>query len=129
MPKPGDVIEGHGGFRLKIIRNDPEVLEMEATYPGDAGMPPVHWHPSQTERFEVLEGEVTAIVDGESIYKQGDSFEVPPGVGHQMAANGPTRTNWQTRPALRTADFFAALGSGSANEDTLKEYAPEFRLA
>src|SRR3954470_6695699 len=99
MPGSGDVIHGINGFRLQIVRNDADCLEMEAHYPGDGSMPPVHWHPSQSERFEVLEGEVTARVDGaESTYEAGDVFEIPAGAHHQLGANRPTRLNWQTRP-------------------------------
>ena len=57
MAQEGQEIEGFGGFRLRILRLDDEVLEMEASYPGDGNLPPEHFHPSQAERFEVLEGE------------------------------------------------------------------------
>jgi Cupin domain len=93
---------------------------MEATYSGEAGMPPEHLHPSQEERFEVLEGSMrTNIGNEERVYKAGEVFEVPAGTPHQMAAQGPTRMRWEVRPALRTAEFFERLygeGPGSARE-------------
>ena len=115
---------------------DGELLEMEASYSGEAAMPPEHLHPKQAERFEVLEGRMRAIVDGEErVYEEGESFDVPPETPHQMAAEGPTRMRWEVKPALRTAEFFERLygeGPGSAREmgdAFLTEFEDEFRLA
>ncbi len=120
MAQAGQEIEGFGGMRLRFDRIDPEVLEMEATYSGEAGMPPLHLHPEQSERFEILQGSMRAkIGDEERVYEAGEVLEVPAGTPHQMAAEGPTRTRWQVRPALRTAEFFERLygeGPGSARE-------------
>jgi len=127
-------------MRLRLIRTgketDGELLEMEASYTGEAGMPPEHLHPKQAERFEVLEGRMRAIVDGEErVYEEGESFDVPPGTPHQMAAEGPTRMRWEVKPALRTAEFFERLygdGPDSAREmgeSFVSEFEAEFRLA
>ena len=109
---------------------------MEASYSGEAGMPPEPLHPRQVERFEVLEGRMRTIIDGEErLYEQGESFEVPAGTPHQMAAEGPTRTRWEVKPALRTAEFFERLygdGPDSAREmgeRFFAEFSEEFRLA
>jgi hypothetical protein len=51
-----------------------------------------------------------------------------------MAAEGPTRTRWEVKPALRTAEFFERLygeGPGTAREmgqSFVAEFEPEFRL-
>jgi mannose-6-phosphate isomerase-like protein (cupin superfamily) len=136
LAEPGQEIDGFGGIRLRFVRVDPEVLEMEASYSGEAGMPPSHLHPNQAEHFEVLEGSMRAIVDGEErVYQVGESFEVPLATPHQMAAEGPTRMRWEVRPALRTAEFFERLygeGPGSARqmgESFFAEFTDEFRLA
>jgi quercetin dioxygenase-like cupin family protein len=135
MPEAGQEIEGFGGTRLRLVRTDAEVLAMEASYSGEAGMPPEHLHPKQSERFEVLEGAMRAVVDGEErTYVVGESFEVPVGTPHQMAAEGPTRMRWEVRPALRTAEFFERLyGSGpdsarELGESFFAEFTDEFRL-
>jgi hypothetical protein len=135
VAQAGQEIEGFGGMRLRLIRTDDELLEMEATYSGEMGMPPEHLHPKQAERFEILEGSMRAIVDGkEHVYEQGESFEVPAGTPHQMAAEGPTKTRWQVRPALRTAEFFERLyGTGPESAQELgqaffAEFDQEFRL-
>lgn len=141
MALAGDEIEGFDGMRLRLVRTgvetDGELLEMEASYSGEAGMPPEHLHPRQVERFEVLEGAMRTIIGGEErVYGQGESFEVPAGTPHRMAAEGPTRLHWEVRPALRTAEFFERLyGSGpdsarssSSIAEFLAEYDEEIRL-
>jgi mannose-6-phosphate isomerase-like protein (cupin superfamily) len=136
----GQEIDAFGAMRLRLVQTgdetDGELLEMEATYSGEAGMPPEHLHPKQAEHFEILEGAMRAIVAGEErVYQAGESFEVPVGMPHQMAAEGPTKMRWEVRPALRTAEFFERLygsGPGSAQElgeAFFAEYADEFRIA
>jgi quercetin dioxygenase-like cupin family protein len=131
----GQEIEGHAGFRLRLVRTaaetDGELLAMEASYGGAAGMPPEHVHPAQVERFEVLEGAMQTIVDGaQRRYEAGEAFEVPAGIPHQMAADGPTRMRWEIRPALRTAEFFERLhgtGPDSAREaESIADFLAEF---
>jgi Cupin domain len=120
VPGAGEEIEGFGGMRLRFITVEPGELIMEATYSGEAPMPPSHLHPSQAEHFEILEGLMrTNIGNEERVYEAGEAFEVPAGTPHQMAAQGPTRMRWEVRPALRTAEFFERLygeGPGSARE-------------
>lgn len=140
MAHQGQEIDAFGAMRLRLVQTGDEtggeLLEMEASYTGDAGMPPEHVHPKQTERFEVLEGAMrTNIGDEERVYEMGEAFVVPAGTPHQMAAQGPTRTRWEVRPALRTAEFFERLygeGPGSAREmgeSFFAEYSDEFRLS
>jgi len=45
----GDEIEGPNGYRLRFVRNDGDVLELEADYSGRGGPPPEHLHPGQDE--------------------------------------------------------------------------------
>ena len=42
----GDEIEGPNGYRLRFVRNDGEVLKMEAIYAGRGDLPPSQLHPS-----------------------------------------------------------------------------------
>lgn len=141
MAHAGQEIHGPDGFRLLLVRTGAEtggeLLEMEATYGGTGGLPPEHLHPRQAERFEVLEGAVRTIVDGEERrYERGETFDVPAGTPHQMAGDGPARVRWEVRPALRTAEFFERLhgdGPDSARNassivDFLAEFAEELRL-
>jgi hypothetical protein len=119
---------------LRLVSISPERLEMEARYSGEGGMPPVHLHPRQTERFEVLEGRMETVIGGEAAtYEAGMTFEVPPGTAHQMRADGPARTRWEVTPALRTAEFFERMYTApprNADEGAafLEEFGDEFRL-
>jgi quercetin dioxygenase-like cupin family protein len=139
MPHQGQEIQGFGGHTLRLIETGDEtggeLLAMEASYSGEAGMPPEHLHPNQAEHFEVLEGTMRVIVDGdEKLYGEGESFDVPIGTPHQMGAEGPARMRWEVRPALRTAEFFERLygtGPDSARELGEKffaEFSDEFQL-
>ena len=132
MAHAGQEIEGYGGFRLKLVTTGAEtggeLLEMEATYGEDAVLPPEHLHPSQDERFEVVEGAVLTVIDGvERRYETGEAFEVPAATRHQMTGDGPAKVRWQVRPALRTAEFFERLYSG-AGEDLREEFSAEIRF-
>jgi len=135
MARAGQEIEGSGGFRLLLVRIEDDLLEMEATYRGSADLPPEHLHPRQAERFEVLEGKVRAVIDGdERSHAAGEVFDVPAGTPHQMTGDGPARVSWQVRPALRTAEFFERLygsgpdSAGALGMDFLAEFGDEFRL-
>ena len=113
MAQSGEQISNGAGMSLRFLKTaadtDGEVLEMEATYEPSSGQPPEHFHPHQAERFEILEGTVGARIDGEEReLHAGETLEIEAGVPHTMWNPGPgrARTRWQTRPALRTEDFF-----------------------
>ena len=128
MPRTGQELGGDA-FRIRFVRIDDDVLEMEARYAGDGTLPPEHLHPRQAERFEVLDGAVRTIVGGEERrYEAGESFDVPAGTPHQMTGDGPARVRWEVRPPLRTAEFFERLLTGRAGPDFLSEFRDELRL-
>jgi mannose-6-phosphate isomerase-like protein (cupin superfamily) len=119
----GNVYEG-GPVRLEFLRTaaetDGALHEMRATYEAGSPVPPVHLHPAQDERFEVLEGALTFVVDDvEAIVAAGDTIEVPRGAVHQVHNGGgvPAVAIWQTRPALRTGEFHDELHVATAAED------------
>lgn len=125
-----------GSYRLRLIRTAAEtggeLLEMEAEYGPDSAMPPEHLHPSQDERFEVLEGAMVTVIDGlEQRYETGSVFEVPAGTPHQMRGDGGARIVWQVTPALRTAEFFEGLYGGATAADFagfLEKFTDEIRF-
>lgn len=138
MPEVGQEIRRANGFVVKIVRLEDEVLEVEAHYRGDAPLAQAHYHPSQDEHFEVKSGRIHAVIDGDEVWHgEGEKFEIPAGVTHQMAAEGPTVLGWEIRPALRTAEFFERFYSyldngfpeGMSREDFLAEYGDVFRLS
>lgn len=64
---------------------------------------------AEYKRFTVLEGRLTAKVDGvEHELGDGEVLEIPRGSVHQMwnAASEPAKVTWETRPAGRTEDWF-----------------------
>jgi quercetin dioxygenase-like cupin family protein len=129
MAHAGQELEGPNGVLLRLVQLDDDLLEMEATYEEAASLPPEHFHPRQAEQFEVLEGSFRAIIAGaEHHFEPGETFEVPVGTLHQMAAEGPARLKWEVRPALRTAEFFERLYSGNPGADFLEEFSEEIRF-
>jgi quercetin dioxygenase-like cupin family protein len=132
MAHEGQELEGPNGLRLRFVRITEDLLEMEARYPEEGSLPPPHLHPRQNERFTVLDGVVLAVIDGrEAHFDEGETFDVPAGMIHQMAGDGSARVKWQVRPALRSAQFFEDLYTGAAAADPggfLERYEDEIRL-
>jgi quercetin dioxygenase-like cupin family protein len=129
-----------------VLRDAPNLIEVEGSWGPSGSPPPKHFHPDQDERFEVLEGVLTARVDGEEReLRPGDVLEIPRGAVHQMwnAGDSPARATWQTSPAGRTGGWFEAIhelrasgrvgGNGMpgplAFGAYLTEYRDVFRLA
>jgi quercetin dioxygenase-like cupin family protein len=97
---------------LRIVRHTPEELEVEATWGPGGKPPPPHLHPYQDEEFVVQSGRMTASIDGnERTLEAGDRLVIPRGTPHKMwNSGGETATAlWRTRPAGRTADWFATI--------------------
>lgn len=149
MARTGDVFTLHDGERVTVrtpaAETNGELLEVEAEWAPLEHRPPVHFHPAQTERFEVREGELSVEVEGAThVLRTGDSFDIPRGAVHKMWNSGETttRASWQVRPALRTEEFFATVhglrASGHRNRAgmltplaagaVLAEYRDEFRV-
>lgn len=106
-----------------------ELLEVEATWTAGGDLPPAHLHPAQHEHFEVVEGTLRVLVgDAERLLEAGDTLDIPAGTVHAMtASNGPARAIWQTRPALRTEEYFAKMDGALSHGGSLLAYAPVFR--
>jgi mannose-6-phosphate isomerase-like protein (cupin superfamily) len=131
---------------LTIRESSSQVLEVEGRWGAGGKPPPAHYHPDQDEHFEVLEGTLTAKLDGEERdLGPGETLDIPRRTPHQMWNRGEVdaRAIWQTRPAGRTEDWFRALdrlfregrvgGNGMPSPVAygvyLTEYRDVFRLA
>jgi glyoxylate utilization-related uncharacterized protein len=102
-------IAGYGST-ISFVDASSERVVVEIAYDGNGLKPPTHLHPKQEERFEVLEGEINVLLDGERrALRQGDTLTIPPGTPHRMWADEPARQRWETRPAQKTARFFETL--------------------
>jgi quercetin dioxygenase-like cupin family protein len=131
---------------VEVRSSTPDALEVEAVY-GEANKPPPkHLHPAQEEHFEVLAGTLRARVgDQDYVLDPGDTLDIPAQTPHQMWNGGAeeARVLWQTRPRLRTEQWFTALDAlqrqGRVGKDgmpgplafgaMLTEYSDVFRLA
>ncbi|GGB67070.1 cupin [Knoellia flava TL1] len=96
---------------LTVLSSTPDALELECVWqPGTP--PPTHWHPTQHEHFDVLEGELTVVLDGDQrVLAAGDALDIPPRTAHRMwnAGSDPCRASWTVRPAERTEELFRTM--------------------
>lgn len=84
-----------------------ELVEVESTYQAGGQQPPVHYHPGQEERFEVLAGTVEILLgEGTRTLREGEVLTIPAGTSHSLWSMTGGRVNWQTRPAGKTEAFF-----------------------
>jgi len=123
--------------RLTIVEERPERLVVEVLYERSDNRPPPHLHPGQDEHFEVLEGRLHVLVDGEQrVLEAGEAIDVPRGATHQMwSPDGEVRARWETAPAGRTGEWFRHLdrvrreGDWESFPELLREYGDVFVLA
>lgn len=113
-------------FTITSEDSQGQLHEMLATYRPDSALPVAHLHPRQSERFTVLQGEMWCLVDGvETTLRAGDTLDIPAGSVHQMRNPGAESAvvTWQTRPALRTADFHVRIAAARRTGDVSKVLA------
>jgi quercetin dioxygenase-like cupin family protein len=117
MITPGQTLENpvtgeRFTFTDTAATTDGELLAFDfALRPGGA-VPIPHVHPIQTERFEVLEGQMRFRVGLRTrLAGPGDVVEVAPGVAHSFANAGgeEARLRVEVRPALAMEDMFAEV--------------------
>jgi mannose-6-phosphate isomerase-like protein (cupin superfamily) len=107
------------GETLEVLERKPDALVLEASYAPGGSAPPAHYHPSQDEHFEVLEGALQVEVDGaRRQLRAGETLDVPRGKAHRMWNPDavPARSRWETRPPGRTEQWFAALAALQGTE-------------
>lgn len=88
-----------------------EVHEQRVEYVPGSPFPPEHLHPRQDEVFSVESGQMEFVVAGKrTLVGPGEQLTIPRGTPHQ-ARNASSEVQaivrWETRPALRTTDFFS----------------------
>ena len=115
------------GETVTIRESSPDLLEVEGAWAPEGKPPPPHFHPSQDEHFEILEGTLTARVDGEERdLGPGDTLDIPRGAKHQIwnRTGSPARALWQTRPARRTESWFRSIGASTARVASARTGCP-----
>ncbi len=116
MAKAGDVFELNDGEKVMVrtasADSDGQLLEVEAEWVPKRHRPLPHFHPSQDEHFEILDGEVSVKLGREQrVLRAGDSVDIPRGTIHTFWNSGSTvaRAKWEVRPAQRTEFFFETV--------------------
>jgi len=120
---------------VQVMASSPVMLELESTWLPGGSPPRTHWHPTQSEQFEVLEGALTVEIDGQPVrvLRPSDPLQVPPRTAHRMwnASTEVTRASWLVTPAQRTEKMFRTI-DGGLNPVTamvfLWKYRREMRL-
>jgi mannose-6-phosphate isomerase-like protein (cupin superfamily) len=101
---------------LTVESSTEHALEVEAVYqPGSP--PPSHWHPTQSEHFEIRTGTLRVIYGrADRILRPGDTVDIPAGVPHQMWNEGevPAVVSWRTSPRGRTEQWYARVAQLNA---------------
>ena len=109
MATTGDIWDfSPGSMAVTITKaaadDDDGISIMEIVQGPTAPVPPLHVHPTQEERYEVLSGTMTVTENGtEHILRPGDSHTVPPGVPHTYRVGGSDDLRFRThhRPGAR----------------------------
>ena len=117
MAKVGDTLrQGRTDelvFRTTTADSGGAYVEVEARYASMVDVrPPVHCHPEQDERFQVLDGELTFEIEGErTTVGAGGHLDLPRGRYHTVWNDSPepTRFLWRTTPALSTEAMYETL--------------------
>ena len=128
-PVTGEVLVFH---RTSEQTNGESVLVETIVRPGGF-VAAAHVHPYQSERFEVLEGQLGLRVgEKELIAKPGDVALVPPGTAHRFwnAGEGKARFLCEVRPALRFESLIETMFTLAAEGKTNRRGMPNpLRLA
>src|SRR5436190_311140 len=92
-----------------------DLLVVESWVDPGGGVTP-HVHPSQHERFEVLDGECTFTVGRDKVVKRaGEAAEVPPGTRHAYANKGTVQLHMrcEVTPPMTLEEFLTDVAAMS----------------
>jgi mannose-6-phosphate isomerase-like protein (cupin superfamily) len=139
MIRTGDTLENTAtGERLTFLATsgdtDGEAVVVECTvHPGGA-VCSGHVHPAQSERFAVVEGELSMKVGGKKLQlAAGETASVEPGTAHKFwnAGDEPVTFVCEIRPALQFESLVETMFALAADGKTGKKGMPRnpFRLA
>ena len=139
MIRAGDTIENPiTGERVTFLKTaadtDGEVVVIDTTVAPDGFVAAEHIHPYQSERFEILLGEVEFKLGKEIVVtKPGDVVMVEPGTPHRfrnLSDKEEIRFRTEVRPALSFETFLQTMyGLASDGKTNKKGFPNPFRLA
>jgi quercetin dioxygenase-like cupin family protein len=138
MIRTGDILENPvTGERMRFLKSASEtggeLVQVELTLAPNGTVAAAHLHPSQTERFEIVEGTVGFKVGRRKMTaKAGDVLTVEPGTAHKFwnAGGGEARFVAEVRPALEFERLIETMFALAADGKTNKKGMPNpLRLA
>lgn len=124
MLEPGFTVHSPRGTIIEVLANAPDRFVLRRTLPPGTGKTPAHVHLDGVERFRLLAGRATGVVDGvERALEAGQAMEVPAGTSHVHPHTGEDRAVVEhviePRPRFVSV-FFASyltwLGEGRVDE-------------
>ena len=129
-PKSGERIT----FRATSAQTGGELLAIDLELPAGRRVPgPLHRHPLQEERFEVVAGTMRFRVGRKTVVAEaGETVVVPAGVRHDFANAGTdaAQVRVEIRPALRMEEMFRTVVSLAQEGRTTRTGMPRpFDLA
>jgi mannose-6-phosphate isomerase-like protein (cupin superfamily) len=132
MVEPGNrpaIVNPLSGERITILEAcaSGDVLVWELLLAPGGQVPSGHAHPSQEERFTVLQGRMRFRVGWRRLVADpGDTVVVPPGTSHHFANPGPVpaRVKVRTTPALRMADLLETAAALAQEQYTAGRSLP-----
>lgn len=111
-------------FVLTAAETGGELLRIETVNPPSGVFEPLHVHPHQESRAEVVSGTLRFVVDGhERRLGPGEAITIEADTPHHFANDGSEETVaiQEFRPAMRTAEFFETY-FGMAERGELDEH-------
>jgi quercetin dioxygenase-like cupin family protein len=138
MIRTGDTLRNPvTGEELRFLETaadtDGEYVLVEARISPNGTVAAAHVHPHQTERFEIVRGEVSFRKGRETIVaRAGDVVEIEPGTAHKFWNAGDTEAIFRTevRPALQFEQLIETMFALAADGKTNRKGLPNpLRLA
>lgn len=128
-------LEGQGETLTFFDEPDPSapVLEFECTIAPGALGPDPHIHPLQTETFQVTQGRMRAVVDGEErVIDEGGTIVVTPGQVHTFSnpePNHPLIMRISIEPALNFQWYMTEAARSAIRNGGKWKNTPLFEIA
>jgi mannose-6-phosphate isomerase-like protein (cupin superfamily) len=120
-------------FKTTAADTDGEYTLFECFVKPNGFVAAAHVHPYQQERFQIIEGSVTFMLNGQELPTEpGDCILVPPGMKHQFwnAGDEEARFACEVRPALEFERLIETMFSLAADGKTNNKGMPNpLRLA
>ena len=132
MAKTNQIIENKtfgdkAKFLITAEDSNGELLRAELSVKTGGEGPPLHYHPVQSEHFEVVKGELTLICNGNKmVLKPGEKYIVKPNEAHKWSNESTEELIiiGELRPALKTEFFLETMYSLDVQGKTNKQGLP-----